>query len=351
MAKTGTNPKRLQTDMLHKGKGLRVAAVAIILFTSTFLVPIHVLAADPDIPSPFSIGNPQVFRHIFETDDFLLLFPYNITYATGQPSTLASQLFTYRLMSDDGDDTLSSAIPYPYNNSGYGQGVISIYFPEATAPTWGDAYIIRIDGNLLYWETPPSVTHTLSTPEYSTYTTAATNAVALSQWILNIAVPLEVNWGVKLYDTNGTGGLALTSTGQTYFTTVIPGLGSICPGIMSSSNSNPTFIDTAAPGTAAAEAWQNQWTGTDFQQWMTNIGSALGGLNWQSVTAGILFLVIILLAGFTQIKWGTTDPAYLAAGIILILGTFAGWIWYAIMGVILLVFLWYISHTQFWRNL
>ena len=344
-------PGELHSGLSHKGQGLRVAAAAIISIFLSLTVVSPVSATDPDIPSPFAIGTPKVFHHIFETDDFLLAFPYEITYSTNQPATAASLLFTYRLMSADGATTLGSAVPYAYNNSGYGQGMVAIYFSDATAPTWGGSYIIRIDGNPLYWTTPPSVTHTLSTPEYSTSTTQSGNRTALAAYIMDEASMLEINWGVKLYDTNSSGGIALTSTGQTYFTTVIPGLGTACPSIMYVASSSPEFTATDNPGTAAANSWQNQWSGTVIETWGNNIGSHLGGLNWQGITAGGLFIIIVLLAGFSQVKWGTTDPGYLSAGIILIIGAFAGWIWYAIMGVVLLVFLWYISHTQFWRNL
>ena len=344
-------PGKLPSGLLHKAKGFRVAAATIIVIISTFLTVIPVSAVDPAVPSPFSIGTPQVFKNIFETNDYMLVFPYDISYATAQPVTPASSLFIYRLMSGDGLTAIGSAVPYPYNNSGYGQGMVSIYFPASTAPTWGSPYIIRIDGNPLYWITPPSVTHTLSPTEYCAGTTQSENRLALSTFILNEAALLEVNWGVKLYDTNGTGGISLTSTGQTYFTTTIPGLGTACASIMAVSQSQPEYTDPAKPGTSAAYNWLHQWDGTVLQNWGNNIGGQLGGLNWQSVTSGFLLILLILLAGFSQVKFGNTDAAYLAGGADLIIATFAGFIWYAIMGVIFLGMLWYVSQTQFWRNL
>jgi hypothetical protein len=351
MDKRGASAQRLQTRKHHQIKGCGVAASILAAIISSFLVVSPVFATDPDIPSPFIIGTPKVFRHIFETDDYLLVFPYEITYSSGQPNRSASELFTYRLIDDDGVTTLGTVVPYAYNNYGYGKGVAAIYFAESSAPDWYGLYTIRIDGNPVYWDSPPTTTHTLSAAEYYSGTTPEANKGALAAFILIQASALEINWGVKLYDSNSTGGISLTSTGQAYFTSVIPGLISVCPSIMNSSVSTPEYTATNNPGTSAAYNWLHQWDGTILENWGNNIGGHLGGLNWQGVTAGILFIFFVALAGLSQVKFGTTDVAYIASGADLIIATFAGFIWYAIMGAIFIALLWYVSHTQFWRNM
>ena len=320
-----------------------ILAVLILLTVSS-----PVSATDPGFPTVFSIGTPAVFQDIFEPNDFLLVFPYDITYDNSQPGTPASLLFTYRLMSEDGKDTLASAVPYPYNNSGYGQGTVAIYFTAADAPAWEGLYIIRIDGNPMYWVTPPTAaTHTLSAAEYSSL---ASQPGALASYIMGQAASLEINWGVKLYDTNGSGGAALTSTGQTYFTTVIPGLNTVCPGIMAVSVSTPTWTDSTTPGTSAAAAWVNQWAGTGVIERLTTWGNAMGGLPWQSVSGAIICVIGVALGGYSQKKFGVGDPGFLAGGILLVIGTFAGFIYWAIIGGVMIVLAFYIMQTQWWRN-
>ncbi len=333
----------------HPRHGRILAAVGIILCSLILhlLTSAPVLAADPDIPSPFTIGMPSVFQDIFDTDDMLVVFPYDITYASNQPATPVSHLFTFRLMSADGEDTLASVIPYPYNNSGYGQGVAAFYFPAVTAPAWDGLYIIRIDGNPLYWATPPSTTHTLSSSDYSSETSQTD---ALADYVLSLSAALEVNWGVKLYDTNSSGGIALTSTGQTYFTTVIPGLDSVCPEIMSVSVATPTWVDPTTPGTSAAAAWVNQWSGTGVIERLTICGNALGGLPWQSVSGAIICVLGVVCGAYSQRKFGVGDPGFLAGGILLVIGTFAGFVYWAIIGGLMIILAFFIMQTQWWRN-
>jgi hypothetical protein len=307
------------------------------------LIPVPLLA-DPATPSPFSIGTPEVFTNIFEEDDFLLLMPYDIEQSP-QESIAVSQQFIFRLMDTDGTTELSSSIPYAYNNSGYGLGIVSFYFAADDAPTWGNAYILRIDGSPVYYTTALSVNRTLAADEYSS---ESDQAAALAEYILTEATALEIDWGVKLYETSDNGSIVLTSTGQTYFTTTIPGLAQVCPSIMASSSSNPNW-DTTPQGHSAADAWESQWDGTAVKTELEKWGNTWH-VAWNAVSGAILFGVMLLCAGFSQLKWGNGDPGFIVGNVVFVIGTFAGFIYWAIVMVEMIILGFWIGYNIFWKQ-
>jgi len=115
-------------------------AVAAIVFA---LVPLPV-KADPATPIDFSLNNVEVFRSIWETDDWLLLFQYTINLYPLEYVPV-TQLFDFRLYDAATTTALAAANVYAYSNLGYGLGIGSVYFPALTAPA---------DTDLLYPKLP-----------------------------------------------------------------------------------------------------------------------------------------------------------------------------------------------------
>lgn len=267
------------------------------------------LAVDPAIPTTLAIISVKAARNLVETGDFFLACHVNIHYDSSQPTTPANELFLFRLMSTDGTTELGATVPYAYNNSGYDQAVAAFYFPAATAPTWGSAYIVRIDGNPAFWASPPYVTRTLGVGDYSSVTSQAANQSFIGSYLLAVAQLLEVDWAIKLVTTGDTG-IVLNSTGETYFTGDIPGIKALCPGIFSDAIVVPTTTGTPA-GTSLVESWQHQWDGTWVADALSSLGGFMGGIPWQMATGIFCLVVAVFMVGLTQVKFGNTDPGFL----------------------------------------
>lgn len=323
----------------HKAAAI-TAAAGLIIIISVF--PVAVVADPPD-PDPFEIGTPAVFQDIFVTDDFLLLMPYEIMQYPQMEVPIGQQFF-FRLIDTDGETQLAAAMPYAFYNIGYGKGIVSFYFDADDAPDWGESYNLRIDCNPLYFSDSLSTSRDLNPGDYSSL---SNQPLALADYILTQAAILEINWGVKLYDTSSTG-IILTATGQTYFATTIPGLDQVCPSIMAASVADPNWDDTPQ-GHSAADSWSSQWDDTKVKILLEEAGNKLG-IAWNAVSGGILFGLMLLCAGMSQARWGNGDPGFVAGNVILVVGTFAGWVFWAIVMVEAIILGWWIGHNIFWKQ-
>ncbi len=126
-------------------------AIAVLIAIILIIIYYPISVAAQVTPSIFSINSALVCRSLIEENDFLLIAHYNITYYTGQPSTDIDEFFHFKLLSADGGTLIGTAKPYPYQNSGYDQGVVGWYFSAADAPAWDIAYIIQVVVNPLYY--------------------------------------------------------------------------------------------------------------------------------------------------------------------------------------------------------
>jgi len=172
---------------------------------------------------------------------------------------------------------------------------------------------------------------------------------ALGAYIMQQAQILEINWGVKLWE-SGASGNVLTEVGAEYFTVTIPGLQNVVPNIFGSGQIfNPNWPDGPGMGTSAAITWMNQWDGTAFKAELEKWGETWH-VAWNAITGVILFLFMLLCAGFSQVKWGNGDPGFVAGNVVFIIGTFAGLVWWPILMVEMIVLGYWIAHNMFWRN-
>src|SRR3990172_6327807 len=153
-----------------------ISAIAIFL-----VMAVPVFAVDP--PGSISVISAKVTRFLVEENDMLIVFHYNLDYAS-IPDEPASDTFSFRLYDTDGTTLLLSAIPYVYLNNGYGQGVSAFYFSAEDAPTWGGAYIINIVGSPAYFDPLPTpYNYPIASGDYVTVTSQSANRSALKSYI------------------------------------------------------------------------------------------------------------------------------------------------------------------------
>lgn len=303
--------------------------------------------ADPTVPTNLQFESTKVFHNLIEDDDFLLVLHYNIHYNTDQPDTPANKLFTFRLLDTDGIDYLGSVVPYAYYNSGYDQGCAAFYFPKDEAPDWEGAYIVRISGNPEYWSTPPLTSHTLTLSDYSQLETQAENQTLLGNYVLDIALDLEINWSTTLLY-NADLGVVLNSTGETYFRGAIPGLQAMAPQLFAVQTTTPQYTEegwTQAQGNAYGQRFAGTWV----QKSLDTIGDMFS-IKWNVIPGMIIFGVIIAMAIWCQMKYGNIKPVPIAGDILIVGGTVLGWMAPAIMAISTIFLVLFTGYVWFFRH-
>lgn len=219
----------------------------IILFGS--VLPVYAIA-DPD--SPPSINAVYVYEDLLETGDVGVLIDYYLDYdftlpITGEPvpDETVTEAYMAVFIDVDGTTNLKAVAPYTFVNSGYGRGLVWIYFTkvEATAASLDSAdialYSIWLMGNpTLAWSGDPPKT-IANIDEWHTSATCDPS-VLLGLKVLYYADQLEIIWGYDLIQVTPLGN-KLTTTGEEYFDNAIPSLRIIAPNVYASGEFDPTL--------------------------------------------------------------------------------------------------------------
>lgn len=235
-------------------------------------------------PTTLSLVSVEVYRHLLEADDQLYIAYYNIAY-TAYPTTSAQAAYLGRLLASNGTE-LSSTSPYAFNNSGYGQGIFTIYFPASTAPAWSGNYTMRLEGNPLQTWAGGTIPLTSMNPftKWSTSTSIADTSTELGTRIVYLATLLNTAWGITTMTQLVSGSTVLGTNGELYFCSLVPSLQTVCPQIFSSA-SVPVRKDIKTKNVTAATTIFGTLAGTslDFSTFAAAIGLStefLNGMLW-----------------------------------------------------------------------
>jgi len=226
---------------------MRKLSLSIILALIILMVmPLVAFAIDEPDTVP-TINASYVYEDLLEDGDCGVFIDYYIDYSvTGNPTETASEAYIAVFIDTDGSTQLKSAAPYVFQDSGYGRGVIWIYFTAAEVTTYSidsaneASYRVWLIGNpTLTWvpgPDPPKTTVSLDywQPEGSSATTLMTLRV------LSYADILELAWSQDLIEETSLGH-RLTELGQSYFMNVIPNLMAIAPNCFSSGEFDPVI--------------------------------------------------------------------------------------------------------------
>lgn len=224
---------------MRLSKYIRILIVLIIAFMPLLVFPNQALAIAQ--PTTNVIDKVDVYNNLVEIGDQGYLITYRTLYGA-LPTETQTEAYIFRLM--NGVTLLSSTTSYSYHDSGYVLGIAWIYFSAATAPAWGGAFTMYLDGNpALGWTpspVPPSVN--FNAFDWHLTTSLATTSVNLTARIRYLAQQFETNWGLDLVESSSLG-TVLTTEGEDYFSTTIPILRAVCPNLFLQSMSNVTFSD------------------------------------------------------------------------------------------------------------
>lgn len=293
--------------------------IFVILLAFIILLPQPAYAIDLPDSTP-SLTNVRVYRHLLQTDDFLLTATYNIPYAV-LPDSNVAQAYVFRLLDTDGTTELGSNEAYPYFDYGYGSGLISFYFDNSTAPTWGSDYSIQIAGKPGMFDSLPSWNFVVNAADYSSLTTQDDNQDSLYSNIISLASDLEIEWSLELLD-SGDGGTVLSASGEIYFRQSIQGLQLMCPALFLVQIEDPVYEDREWSENTS-DNYSARYTGT----W---IGDAIDDtadffsleFNYIASIPIVLGMVLCIVAGAKQ---NNIYSGMLGALAVFLLGVVNGW--------------------------
>lgn len=213
-----------------KDKIFKLTFLALILaLTFNVLMPFGVLA-EPGQPVLTAINETHAWRNVLETGDYLLVARYNVVNGTSTTTDI-SDTFVFRLMDATNTNELGVVEAYPYQNDGWGQGVVSWYFPAASAPAWAGSYWVRIEGKITVYTTTYTVyNYNLPSTTYSTYTVESDIQNDIASKLTSIAKKIGSSWTpVVALTEESESGTVLSQYGEAYFRPVIPGIQAMCP--------------------------------------------------------------------------------------------------------------------------
>jgi len=116
-------------------KRLLFAFLATLLAVSVIL-PVTPAYAIPEPDSTLQVSAVYVYEDLLEDDDLGILIDYYIDYGT-IPDDVVTDAYLAAFIQTDGTTQLKSVAPYTFVNSGYGRGLVWIYFTASEVSTYG----------------------------------------------------------------------------------------------------------------------------------------------------------------------------------------------------------------------
>ena len=284
--------------------------IAVLLMPSIAVLAI----APPDVPTP-TIDGITVYRDCVETDDWLYVIEYTITY-TVVPTETIEEAYIFRIM--NGAVELKSGLAYAYNNKGYDDGIVGIYFSATEISTlgmlWATNYTVKVEGN-------PTLTWTgAGCPSVSSTTYIAWHdpmGNELGSDVLTWAIEFTNSWGGNALFISQGGTVVLSGYGEDYFSTSIPNLPTMQSHIFLSSVSRTVYYERTHGLAYATSLDYTFWVGTwlDLTPVATDLAippTFLYGSLWFIVMLGAMIGVMFLTK--------TWEPLIIVAGLLLMFG-------------------------------
>ncbi len=216
----------------------------ILVVVAILLIAMPVLAID-DPDSPLSVNAVYVYEDLLEVGDRGVLIDYYIDYdldpvappnppaVTAIPDETVTEAYLAIFVDDDFVTQLKAVAPYTFVYSGYGRGIVWIYFTAAEAAVGAfdldsanvALYRIWLAGNpTLAWAGAPPLT----VAGIDQWSITGDSNILLALRILYYADLLELAWGEDLIGTTPLGN-RLTTDGESYFESAIPNLRLMAP--------------------------------------------------------------------------------------------------------------------------
>lgn len=293
-------------------KLFRLAVIFIILL-SLSISALPVMAVDE--PDEVTLHRMAGYRNLISDNDIIFIVPYLIDYPL-TPSETIEDTYIFEIYDTEVTTLIGSSTAYPYNDNGYGNGLISFYFDSTGNITYGEAYIFRVTQNPIQFDSPDYWSFTMSSYDYEASSETEDNRDALYSELVNIATDLSIKWGIELLDEEG-GDSILSSYGESYFRRAIPNLQVMCPNIFSAYQEQVDF-SRRSWDYSLAETLTTRYDGTFIGDFMTGFAGLIGTNT--NIAFNILSIVIFaVLVCLSVWKFrGTTHSAFMDGQALLI---------------------------------
>ena len=235
-------------------------ALASVVLLVLLQVPKTVNAISGPDTGPY-ILQVDVYRHLLEIDDTLVLGRYNWPYDIGPPDTAPTETIAQSVFArllNGSTEVARSVLPWYYRR-GWGYGSFSMYLDAVqSAGLWDAGLAVELLGSpTLEWvggKNPMASTGVLN---WHATTASITTQLLVYNNLISWASTLGDYWNAALV-TEYVGGNKLSSYGEIYFTSVIPDLRTMVPQLFSGSLEVTEYTDVEYPQTgieAAKAAW------------------------------------------------------------------------------------------------
>lgn len=315
-----------------------------IVFIFCLSASVALAIADP-VSTP-TINERYVNRNLIETGDVLFYARYTVPYED-IPDDPISETFIFRLIHTDNVTELGRDSAYPYASSGYGDGLVSFYFDNTTAPTWGQSYKIRISGSPAFFDAPPNWDYTVGAAAYTSLTTRATNRAELAGTVIDIASDLENAWSTTLLESVETG-TVLSSGGEIYFRNSIIGIQAMCPELFLVQIGDPDFTERSWTGNQST-LYEERFYSDDMGASITGIATLLTTDFHMVASIPILLFCVGLVA--VSVKQGNSPNSGIINSVAIICGaSIMGWFPWAMLTIISVFCFIYIGMQLFFKG-
>lgn len=292
------------------------------------LIASPILAADP--PDSISIDSVYVNRNLLETGDQLYYALYDIPY-TVLPDEDIDDLFIFQLTDTDGVTELGANEAYPYNDQGFGKGVISFYFNADDAPAWGLNYFIRIQGKPGFFATPPDQTFIINASDYTAAITQEDNQDEVKRNIITICRTLESEWSPITLLTEIETGTVFNTYGEEYFRNSIYAIQGMCPELFETQVMNPDYTERTW-NTTQQTTYESRMQGTTWGNGIQGL-SDIFDMDF-NVIASLPLLAAAILCIYAAVKMnGKPEAGFACTALLVILGGFMGWTAFALIAI------------------
>ena len=296
-------------------RGLVAFGAAIVVFLAGFGIAKAITDADT-----FTVVSASTYSGALEAGDLLLVIHYHIDYDACCPAETANQAFLGHYYDVSAGLVLRSTAPFVFVNSGYGQGVMSVYFSASEVTSRGIACgtsdFARITGNPAVSPAPQLLDRAFLC---SAATEPASSIEADMEAIANL-LEQRTEWnGVDLISSG-----FLQSSGEDYFESAIPNLRAMSPGLFQGVFETPDFFEDD-PGTTYRDSLQDFFNGSRFAtvfdgtaSWVNLSVMMTKFIFWMSITFAV--------AAFVMMKTAKGVTGFPVFGVLIPIGVLMGMI-------------------------
>ena len=241
-------------------------AFAIALFLAAVGNQVQAAPTAIEVPDVVNIISARGYGDVDETGDVLLVIHYDVDY-TVLPNELASSAVLFHYLDATTGRTSRSGNPTGFVRSGYGQGIIGIYFTAADTLlgvpiNYGDVDFADVGGNPMVFGSTWGTTKLINWRTQGSTAQLTTDVEEILQLL-----QLETEWaGVTLIQFDS-GSNVLQADGEDYLENAIPRIRQMTPALFSAVVSTPTFTErtfTNSYSDTLEATWDNSRLGNSF---------------------------------------------------------------------------------------